>query len=537
MRSSDAGPRLCGVRTAAGVTLTHLVAFYLCSLLSITSLVAMDALQPYALQEIYGVAEDEIGRTTGRLALAYETWSLLWLALWGGLSERLGRRRVFAAGFILMAVAMLLVPAGTSVWAHLLPIRLLFAQGAAAASAMLTALLADYVRSEDRGAASGAQGLAAGAGALLAVFGLVRLPAFICLTNTYYAAGALSLAAAALAAALLAPPQAADAGSTATPSSCGAAAADARAALSDVWLAVKAGRRGVVALAYAAGFLARGNSTVLSLFLTAFTLRYYQRHDLCGQVVPGDYIVTHCGERFIDDQKLTCRDAYIRGSALSGVSQAVVLLAAPLVGYLADRRRGAPDLQQPLLQERLLTEQQQQRQQHLHSPTKHAAAASLHRTQAVCVSAAVGSVAFLSFALLDSPAANLALLPAAAAGVAEIAMIITAGVLVTHHSPAALRGPMAGVFSAAGGLGVLVASAAGGFLFDLAPAAPFVLFGGLSTLVLVAGVALLVSSPAAAAEGAAPNPTGVLCVLSTPPTRHQQQQHQQQQQYALRASA
>ncbi len=100
---------------------------------------------------------------------------LISIGVWGTLSDKIGRRFVFAAGFLIMAIALLLYPGVTSVPALFLS-RGLFALGSSAATTMLATVIADYAINEDRGKASGIQGVGNGIGALLTVFVVLQLP-------------------------------------------------------------------------------------------------------------------------------------------------------------------------------------------------------------------------------------------------------------------------------------------------------------------------------------------------------------------------
>ncbi len=69
---------------------------------------------------------------------------------------------------------------------------------------------------------------------------------------------------------------------------------------------------------------------------------------------------------------------------------------------------------------------------------------------------------------------------------AEVGCIITSGVLIAEQAPDRLRGSVVGVFTLTGAIGILIASVAGGYLFDhWLKTGPFVFFGMISGLVMI----------------------------------------------------
>lgn len=79
-------------------------------------------------------------------------------------------------------------------------------------------------------------------------------------------------------------------------------------------------------LGYFGGFVARASSVAISLFIPLFVNAYFMKSGLCSDLGHGS-----------QDIKSQCRQAYILAAKLTGVSQLVALLFAPVFGYLADR--------------------------------------------------------------------------------------------------------------------------------------------------------------------------------------------------------
>ena len=76
-------------------------------------------------------------------------------------------------------------------------------------------------------------------------------------------------------------------------------------------------------------------------------------------------------------------------------------------------------------------------------------------------------------------------------GKGEVGCIITSGVLISQQSPEHNRGAIIGTFNLSGAIGILVASVAGGWLFDhWREPGPFVVFGLLALAMMGAAVLL-----------------------------------------------
>ncbi|KAI9841359.1 MAG: hypothetical protein M1837_000742 [Sclerophora amabilis] len=84
-----------------------------------------------------------------------------------------------------------------------------------------------------------------------------------------------------------------------------------------------------IGLSYLGGFVARATSVGISLFIPLFVNAYFISSGLC-QNDPSNGTT---------EMKEECRRAYVLASKLTGVSQLVALLCAPLFGYLSDRYR------------------------------------------------------------------------------------------------------------------------------------------------------------------------------------------------------
>ncbi|EMC94356.1 hypothetical protein BAUCODRAFT_48128, partial [Baudoinia panamericana UAMH 10762] len=81
-----------------------------------------------------------------------------------------------------------------------------------------------------------------------------------------------------------------------------------------------------IGLGYMGGFVARASSVAISLFIPVFVNAYFKRSGLCNSD-PHD----------ITDIKEHCKRAYTLASALAGVAETAALICAPLFGWLGGK--------------------------------------------------------------------------------------------------------------------------------------------------------------------------------------------------------
>jgi hypothetical protein len=89
------------------------------------------------------------------------------------------------------------------------------------------------------------------------------------------------------------------------------------------YYSIKAGLRPDIGLGYVGGFVARASSVGISLFLPLLVNHYFISTGICKN--EGDYT----------DIRSHCREAYVLAAKLTGVSQMVALLLAPVFGYFS----------------------------------------------------------------------------------------------------------------------------------------------------------------------------------------------------------
>lgn len=133
--------------------------------------------QPYVLKEIVGIPPEEQGRITGFLVTMQEIVALCLVGFAGGLSDRFGRRPIYALGVFIAGLGFALYGTADSA-GDLYVYRFIYAVGVALAGVMIAVTAADYPAEECRGKLAGVTGLLNGLGVLLGTAIFATLPAF-----------------------------------------------------------------------------------------------------------------------------------------------------------------------------------------------------------------------------------------------------------------------------------------------------------------------------------------------------------------------
>lgn len=273
----------------------------------------------------------------------------------------------------------------------------------------------------------------------------------------------------------------------------------------------------LLGLGYLGGFVARASSVGISLFIPLFVNAHFISSGLCDEFRGGP-----------DDMKRQCRRAYVLAAELTGVSQLVALLFAPVFGYLGDRYRRHNI---PLLIAALagvfgysaLASLQSPEPTGVHgSPWIFVIVALLGISQIGAIVCSLGLVgrAVLEPARLSgiSGAGNthqsinntygsIGTPPTAARAVRTSSTCAednsnteeTRGLLhdkaMDSRSRHHLKGSIAGIYSLAGGFGIMLLTKLGGYLFDrTSPVAPFYLLSIFNASLFVGVVAYGISA-------------------------------------------
>ena len=111
-----------------GVTGINLGTMFFAAYATMAMISFMSFMQPYVLTEIVHVPAAEQGSLIGNLHAFQEVVFICLAGLVGTMSDKLGRPRIYAAGFILVAAGYALYPMADSVL-QLYLIRIVFAIG------------------------------------------------------------------------------------------------------------------------------------------------------------------------------------------------------------------------------------------------------------------------------------------------------------------------------------------------------------------------------------------------------------------------
>ncbi|KAJ5626110.1 hypothetical protein N7510_002419 [Penicillium lagena] len=527
-------------------TLTYLLA--VCPF-SIAFLVFVNSSVSFVVTDLIGIHDGE-GDAVGTLGFSDELLALVACPLWGVLSDRIGVRHVCTAGYFIIALSLVLFVQATNVYPQLLLGRLLFSVGGSAVSTMVTAVLpavtgkslkseayrasmpsdlatapnrvnpeqgdSNVTPSSPSARLSGFVGMFAGCGALVSLAAFLPLPARFeelglspsqSIQLSYYLVAVVALLISLSCFVGLRGLPGEDGKSWSVlwkPSQQSSSSASDNDQFANeptrlpYWKQLTTAlllgfRNRSIALGYIGGFVARASSVGISLFIPLAVNHYFRASGLCDeQLEPGP------GSRLGDIKRL-CPRAYILASILTGASQLVALIAAPLFGFLTERSRR---YNFPLL-----------------------------------FAALVGVVGYLVFAMLPSPQykgpdGNAGVFVVMALiGISQIGAIVCSlavlsnGILRVstddetlrqiyarpdddgHPEPdenqpllsasvdqqlqhlSNLKGSIAGVYSLYGGAGILLLTKLGGLLFDvLSSGTPFYIMAGFNGILLLTGI-------------------------------------------------
>jgi len=375
-------------------TATHTqVAAYLLgvALFSISFLVFVNSSLSFVITQRIGQAHN-VGDAVGTLGFVDELVALVACPAWGLLSDRVGVRSVAVAGYALVGMALGALVQARNVYPELLLARVLFSLGGSATATMVTAILPSMthvrpvapeapspsprsgrahtgapsissqltitparfrsgscgpVARADSGASTsqlaGLVGVFTGCGALVALLVFLPLPTRFqkagespaaAVADAFYVVAAVALLVAlGCFFGLRQLPGEENKGwqRIATKDNTKVQDLSARnSVLSYTRLFLESVRLGFhapnIGLAYVGGFVARASSVAISLFIPLFTNHYFLQTGRCT--------VEHDSP---SDIKNACPQAYKLAAMLTGISQLIALMCAPLFGYLSGR--------------------------------------------------------------------------------------------------------------------------------------------------------------------------------------------------------
>jgi MFS family permease len=419
------GPRIGPFWITPGWTRGNAGTVWLASFFTIGLAAFMSFMQPYLLTEVLKVPQAEQGRLTGSLGFLQELVVIALAGFIGAWSDRVGRRRVFYLGFLIVALGYFIYPFAGST-GELVLYRLVFGVGIAMTPLMLSACVVDAIQEPSRGKWIGSNNLLQGLGVIAMSLVLARTPAWFAAAGAdpvtagryaYWTAAGVSLIAALAVAVGLPRPKPAH------------AALAHQGLLSGVADAARAGfRRPRLALAYGSAFIGRGDFTVIGAF---FSLWITQEGLEAG---------------------LSTAASLARGGMLFGILQGAAMAFAFCMGIIVDR---------------------------------------VNRVTALCLALSLAGAGYLLLGRIGDPFAPGFIPVALLVGMGEVSVIVASGALLGQEAPLESRGPVVGLFNAVGGVGILFATAVGGYVFDhVGRTAPFTLMALLNLALF--GIALSV---------------------------------------------
>ena len=132
-----------------GVSPKNVWTLFFVSFFGIAMMNTVGVMQPYVFNEILKIPLDQQGSLAGNLLLLQEIVALILLGPAGALSDRFGRKPIFATGFLLLGLGYCLYPLAFASW-QLAFFRLFVASGVACINVMLIAVANDYPMEKSR---------------------------------------------------------------------------------------------------------------------------------------------------------------------------------------------------------------------------------------------------------------------------------------------------------------------------------------------------------------------------------------------------
>jgi len=155
--------RIGPIHLAPNILPRHGWTFLLGAFLSIGLMTFISIGQAYVLNEHLGVPTSEQGTISGNLVFWTELVALAFFIPAGILIDRVGRRPIYTAGFLLLAMTYALYPLATSV-EDLYAYRVIYALGVVAVAGALSTVLVDYPAERSRGKLVALVGMLSGLG-------------------------------------------------------------------------------------------------------------------------------------------------------------------------------------------------------------------------------------------------------------------------------------------------------------------------------------------------------------------------------------
>jgi MFS family permease len=144
------GPKKLDLMMSPGVSKLNVYTLLFGSFFGIVMMSFINASQPFLFEEVFKLPQNEQGPLAGNLTFASEIVVILVIGLVGALSDKIGRKPVYVAAFMIFAVGYFLYPLAQNP-DQLIMYRMFFAIGLACNTAMLPTVANDYPVEKSRG--------------------------------------------------------------------------------------------------------------------------------------------------------------------------------------------------------------------------------------------------------------------------------------------------------------------------------------------------------------------------------------------------
>jgi MFS family permease len=380
--------------------------------------------QAYLFEEVLLIPQAEQGVVAGNMTFVSEIVVIATIGLIGAMSDKIGRKPIYVTAFIILSIGYFLYPLAKDVETLTL-FRMFFALGLAANTAMLPSVANDYPAEQSRGKMLAVCFTLNGLGFILIMLPIQKLlGVFLEMTNGDAVLTARYWIWTASAICLFVSTGLAYGLKSGAP----AQLEKKDGFLASMKIALRAGKRLRVALAYTAAIVARGDMAVLSTFFVLW--------------------LTQVGVNAGMDTAAAAQ----RGLLFYILIQAFALCWLPILGLILDR---------------------------------------IDRVLGLAMAMLLAGIGYLSLFLLDDPLGPMMWVCAVLVGIGEMSANLASLTLIGSEAPVKGRGAVIGLFSLCGAIGILIVAKVGGTLSaTYGPVAPFVLVAGANVVVLL--LALLV---------------------------------------------